>query len=294
MTTTGAWLLATRPKTLFAGISPVIMGLALAYAYQHQLNISVATLTILCCLLMQVGTNLVNDYFDYAKGTDTSDRIGPVRVTQAGLLSAPAVKRAYQLVLALAFVFGIPLMVTGGPIIIAIGLASLLGAYCYTGGPYPLSYYGLGEVMALVFFGPVAVAGTFYLQTHSMHPAALLYGLLPGFLSASILAVNNLRDRAGDKLNNKLTLAVRSSELGARLIVIFGIILSQVISLNAFFNLDNKLTLGTLVITVLFYKTWKKILWGRIDRELNNSLAAIGKFLFLNCLLFSLGLIIKL
>lgn len=294
MTTTGAWLLATRPKTLFAGISPVIMGLALAYAYQYQLNISVAALTILCCLLMQVGTNLVNDYFDYAKGTDTSDRIGPVRVTQAGLLSAPAVKRAYQLVLSLAFVFGIPLMVTGGPIIITIGLASLLGAYCYTGGPYPLSYYGLGEVMALIFFGPVAVAGTFYLQTHSMHPAALLYGLLPGFLSASILAVNNLRDRAGDKLNNKLTLAVRSSELGARLIVIFGIILSQVISLNAFFNLDNKLTLGTLVITALFYKTWKKILWGPIDRELNNSLAAIGKFLFLNCLLFSLGLIIKL
>ncbi len=293
MTTTGAWILAARPKTLFAGISPVIMGLALAYAYQHQIDVTIATLTILCCLLMQVGTNLVNDYFDYAKGTDTAQRIGPVRVTQAGLLEGHQVKRAYQLVLALAFIFGIPLMVTGGPIIIAIGLASLLGAYCYTGGPYPLSYYGLGEVMALIFFGPVAVAGTFYLQTHTLHPAAMLYGLLPGFLSWSILAVNNLRDREGDKLNHKRTLAVRSSELGARLIVIFGVVLSQVISLNAFFNLNNKLTLATLLITALFYKTWKKILLGPIDRDLNNTLADIGKFLFLNCLLFSLGLIIK-
>ncbi len=290
---TNPWILATRPKTLFAGLSPVILGLALAYAFQHQINATVAALTILCCLLMQIGTNLVNDYFDYAKGTDTHERIGPVRVTQAGLISATQVKRAYQIVLALAFVLGIPLMITGGPVIVAIGLSSLLGAYCYTGGPYPLSYYGLGEVMALIFFGPVAVAGTFYLQTHTMHPAAILYGLLPGFLSWSILAVNNLRDRAGDRINNKRTLAVRTSELGARLIVIFGIVLSQVISLNAFFNLDNKLTLGTLLITALFYRTWKKILVGKIDGQLNETLASIGKFLFFNCILFSFGLIIK-
>lgn len=293
MTQTQSWILATRPKTLFAGLSPVIMGLALAYVHQAKLNLSVALLTILCCLLMQVGTNLVNDYFDFKKGTDTGERIGPVRVTQAGLLSATQVKRAYQSVLALAFLLGIPLMITGGPVIITIGLASLLGAYCYTGGPFPLSYYGLGEVMALIFFGPVAVAGTFYLQTHEMHPAAIIYGLLPGFLSWSILAVNNLRDRAGDRLNNKRTLAVRSSELGARLIVIFGIVLSQVISVNAFFNLGNKLSLATLLLTALFFKTWKKILTGPIDGELNNTLAAIGKFLFLNALIFSLGLVIR-
>ena len=292
MTTIKPWILASRPKTLFAGLSPVLMGLSLAYAYHPKINWPIAALTILCCLLMQVGTNLVNDYFDFAKGTDTHERIGPLRVTQAGLLSASQVKRGYQVVLALSFVIGIPLMITGGPVIIAIGIASLLGAYTYTGGPLPLSYLGLGEVMALIFFGPVAVAGTFYLQTHTMHPAAIIYGLLPGFLSWSILAVNNLRDRDQDRKNHKKTLAVRTSEMGARLIVIFGVILSQVISLNAFFNLNNNITLATLFVTALFYKTWKKVLVGPIDGELNEVLAAIGKFLFLNCLIFSAGMVL--
>lgn len=285
------WIMAARPKTLFAGMGPVIMGLAIAYSDQHALSTPIAVLTLACCLLMQIGTNLVNDYFDFAKGTDTSDRLGPVRVTQAGLLPPQSVKRGYQLVLALAFILGIPLMISGGPLIIAIGGASLLAAYAYTGGPIPLSYLGLGEILALIFFGPIAVAGTYYLQTHQLSLTPVLYGLIPGFLSWSIMAVNNLRDREQDRLNHKRTLAVRSSELGARLIVIFGIILSQVLCVNAFFTLGNKWALASLLLTALFYKTWQRVLTAPLDSRLNDCLAAIGKFLFLNCLLFALGMI---
>lgn len=286
------WILASRPKTLPAGLGPVIMGLAFSYRGLDKLNIVVAVLTILCCLLMQIGTNLVNDYFDYAKGVDTHDRLGPTRVTQAGLLAPHHVKRGYQTVFALAFLLGIPLMIVGGPTIIAIGLASLIAAYAYTGGPIPLSYLGLGEVLALIFFGPVAVFGSYYLQTHFINPEVILYGLIPGFLSWSILAVNNLRDIDGDKINNKKTLAVRTGQLGARLIVIFGIIMAQVLNLNAYFLHQNNLAPLSLIVTLLFFKVWKTVLVDPISSKLNDVLAAIGKFLFINCLIFSLGLVL--
>lgn len=268
------------------------MGLAFAYRDLEKLNTTVAILTILCCLLMQIGTNLVNDYFDYAKGVDTHDRLGPTRVTQAGILAPAQVKRGYQIVFGGAFLLGIPLMMTGGPVIVIIGLASLLAAYAYTGGPLPLSYLGLGEVLALVFFGPVAVFGTYYLQTHFLNLEVVLYGLIPGFLSWSILAVNNLRDIDGDRINGKKSLAVRVGLMGARLIVIFGIMMAQVLNLNAYFLHHNKIAPLSLIITILFFKVWRTVLIDPISSKLNNTLAAIGKFLFINCLIFSLGLVL--
>lgn len=213
--TIGAWLLAARPKTLAAGITPVIMGAVMAFdvgAFHAP--------AVLCCalgaLLIQIGTNYANDYFDFVKGTDTAERVGPTRATQAGLVTPRQMLLATILVFGLAFIPGAYLMWRGGLPILAIGLVSVACGLLYTGGPYPLGYLGLGDLFVLVFFGPVAVAGTYYVQTLTVTPEVLLAGLAPGLFSTAILTVNNLRDADTDVKTGKRTLAVRLGKTFAR------------------------------------------------------------------------------
>jgi 1,4-dihydroxy-2-naphthoate octaprenyltransferase len=211
----GAWLLAARPKTLAAGLTPVVIGAAMAQA-DGQFH----AVAVLCCalgaLLIQIGTNYANDYFDFVKGTDTAERVGPKRATQAGLVTPRQMLLATTLVFALAFVPGAYLMLRGGWPIVAIGLVSVACGVLYTGGPFPLGYLGLGDVFVLVFFGPVAVAGTYYVQALTVPPEVLLAGLAPGLFSTAILAVNNLRDADTDVKTGKRTLAVRFGKPFAR------------------------------------------------------------------------------
>jgi len=202
------WVLAARPKTLAAAVAPVVIGCALAEADGgfHLLS----ALAALCgAVLIQIGTNFANDYFDYKKGSDTDDRLGPLRVTQAGLVKPSTMKAATALVFALAILIGVYLVWRGGWPIVTIGLLSILFGLLYTAGPYPLGYHGLGEVFVLVFFGPVATAGTYYVQTLDISLPALLIGLSPGLFSVAILTVNNLRDLENDRKAGKRTLAVR-------------------------------------------------------------------------------------
>lgn len=208
------WILAARPKTLWASVAPVAVGLAMAW--DRGLHPGAAAATLLVALLIQIGTNYCNDYADFAKGTDRADRKGPLRATQAGLVTPQAMKRATALVFALAAGVALYLVVRGGWIMAVIGAASITSGVLYTAGPRPLGYLGLGDVFTLVFFGPVAVAGTYYLQTLQWTAGAVVAGLGPGLLSVAILTVNNLRDIDGDAVSGKRTLAVRFGRTFAR------------------------------------------------------------------------------
>jgi 1,4-dihydroxy-2-naphthoate polyprenyltransferase len=208
------WLLAARPKTLPAAAAPVIMGIALALKADvfHPLA---AACALLGALLIQLGTNYANDYQDFLKGADSAERRGPLRVTQAGLASPEAVRRAAVIAFALAVVAGLYLIYRGGWPILAIGLLSILFGALYTGGRYSLAYLGVADVFVLIFFGPVAVAGTFYVQAvgsiaaTTLLPIAVVAGLGPGFLATAILLANNIRDVEQDGAVGKRTLVVR-------------------------------------------------------------------------------------
>lgn len=210
-----AWVLAARPKTLTAAAAPVLVGTGLA-AHLAEVAVLPAAAALLGALLIQIGTNLANDYYDFVRGGDTEERVGPVRVTQAGLLPPEVVKRGMLLVLGLAMLVGVYLVTVGGWPIVVIGLASVACAVLYTGGPYPLAYHGLGDVFVFVFFGLAAVGGTYYVQVLDWPLDALLAGSALGSLSTALLVVNNLRDIDTDAKAGKRTLAVRLGPSGTR------------------------------------------------------------------------------
>jgi 1,4-dihydroxy-2-naphthoate octaprenyltransferase len=202
------WILAARPRTLGAAIIPVLAGGALAIS-TSAFDLLVSALILACAVLIQIATNFFNDAIDHVKGADTDQRLGPTRVTSAGLLPARRVMTGAFLALTLAALLAIPLVLRGGGIILLIGILSLLFAYAYTGGPFPLAYLGLGEIFVILFFGLIAVAGTFYLNALAFSAAAILAGLQIGLHSSVLLAVNNLRDLETDRAANKRTLAAR-------------------------------------------------------------------------------------
>jgi len=202
------WYLAIRPKTLPAATGPVIVGMGLALG-DGVFKFGPVIVALLAALLLQIGSNLANDVYDFKKGTDTNERLGPVRVTQAGLLSPRQVIRGMVFVFALAFLLGLYLIYVGGWPILVIGILSIVAAIAYTAGPFPLGYKGVADIFVFVFFGPVAVCGTYYLQAGYVHPAAWWASIPPGLLVTAILVVNNLRDVETDRKAGKKTLAVR-------------------------------------------------------------------------------------
>jgi 1,4-dihydroxy-2-naphthoate octaprenyltransferase len=202
-----AWILASRPRTLTAAAAPVFLGTGLA-AGRGLFSLYPALAALVGALLIQIGTNLANDYYDHKRGGDTEDRVGPLRVTQAGLIPPTTVRNATYLVLTLALVLGIYLVWVGGIPILIIGVASLLCAVAYTGGPFPLAYHGLGDLFVFLFFGLAAVGGTYWVQGLAYGPEVLLAGAGMGAFCTLILVVNNLRDIETDARAGKRTLAV--------------------------------------------------------------------------------------
>jgi 1,4-dihydroxy-2-naphthoate polyprenyltransferase len=209
-----AWVLACRPATLGAAIVPVAVGSACAYA-AGGVRWGAALAALLGAVLIQIGTNLANDVFDAEKGADTAERLGPMRAVQAGLLSARQVRAGMALAFALATLCGAVLTWMAGPVVVAIGVASVLAGIGYTGGPYPLGYHGLGDLFVMAFFGFVAVCGTVFVELGHVTGLALVAALPVGALATAILVVNNLRDRATDAACGKRTLAVRLGRRGA-------------------------------------------------------------------------------
>ena len=202
------WTLAARPKTLWAAVAPVVVGTALAVDAGgfHWLS---AVFALLGAVLIQIGTNYSNDYFDFLKGADTSERQGPLRVTQAGLATPRQTMSATVIVFSLALVTGFYLIARGGWPILVIGLLSILFGVLYTAGRYSLADLGLADLFVLIFFGPVAVGGTYFVQVLDINTTVIVCGLAPGLLSMAILLVNNIRDIDQDRQTGKRTLIVR-------------------------------------------------------------------------------------
>ena len=215
MTAVSLWIQAARPNTLTAAAAPVFVGAGLAEAHGTLALLPVVA-AFAGAILIQIGTNLANDYYDFVRGGDTPDRVGPVRVTQAGLIPAEDVWRGMVVVLAAAIAVGVYLVFLGGWPIVWIGLASLLCAVAYTGGPYPLAYHGLGDPFVFVFFGLIAVGGTYWVQGLALPGDVLVAGAGMGALTTAILVANNLRDLETDAAAGKRTLAVRLGRNGSR------------------------------------------------------------------------------
>jgi 1,4-dihydroxy-2-naphthoate octaprenyltransferase len=202
------WWLAIRPKTLPAAASSVIVGTALAWRDGGFL-LGPALAALVVALLLQIGSNLANDVYDDERGADTADRLGPVRVTQSGLLSRAQVKRGMTVVFALAFAVGVYLTFVRGVVVLVIGVAAIVAAVAYTGGPYPLGYHGLGEVFVFLFFGLTSVVGTYWVQTGTAPVLTWLMAAAIGSNITAIIVVNNLRDVEQDRAAGKRTVAVR-------------------------------------------------------------------------------------
>lgn len=209
------WIEATRPKTLPAAVAPVLVGTALA-AHGGSADYAAAGLCLLFALLIQIGTNFANDYYDFIQGADSASRVGPRRAVAAGLVRPEVMKRAMVAVFALAFAVGLGLIAWGGPGLIVIGVASIACGVAYTGGPFPLGYNGLGDLFVFVFFGLVAVGATFFVQTGEVTVDAILAAIPIGLLAANILVVNNYRDVDTDRAAGKRTLVVRFGRGAAR------------------------------------------------------------------------------
>ena len=211
----GAWIMAVRPKTLPVSVGPVLVGTAVAYV-EGSMRMGPAVAAGLGALLLQIGSNFANDVFDFEKGADTEERIGPPRASQLGLLTPRAMKTGMFVVFALATLLGLYLSSVAGPVILAVGFVSILAAVAYTGGPWPLGYHGLGDAAVFLFFGLVAVVGTTFVQTGTLPMLAWWTAIPVGTLATAILVVNNLRDVDTDSVAGKRTLAVRMGRGGAR------------------------------------------------------------------------------
>ena len=209
------WIDAARPKTLGASLAPILIGAALAYRH-GALSPLMTFIALASALCIQIATNFCNDYCDFKKGAD-AQRVGPVRATQAGLIAPEMMLRATIITFAIAVALGAILVARGGAPILIIGILSVAFGALYTAGPYPLAYIGLGDLFVLIFFGPVAVAGTYYVNALTWSSDAAILGLIPGLLAVGILIVNNLRDYESDRLSRKRTLVVTFGERFGRL-----------------------------------------------------------------------------
>jgi 1,4-dihydroxy-2-naphthoate octaprenyltransferase len=203
------WLMAARPRTLPAAIAPVLVGTAAAYEAVDDIRWGAFVAALVGSIFIQIGTNLANDYSDAKRGADTEDRLGPVRVTSAGLVAPKRVLYATWLAFGVAVAAGIYLATVAGPVILAVGAASIAAGVLYTGGPRPYGYAGMGELFVFLFFGVVAVNGSYYVQLEELDPLPFWLSISVGLLSTAILVVNNIRDIETDRRAGKRTLAVR-------------------------------------------------------------------------------------
>jgi 1,4-dihydroxy-2-naphthoate octaprenyltransferase len=286
------WIDAARPKTLSAGIAPVLIGSVMAYA-EGSFQIFVFMATLFAAVMIQIGTNYANDYYDYAKGADTEKRLGPVRATQAGLVSPMAMKRAFVVAFGLAVAAGFYLVFKGGFVILLIGLISIVCGILYTAGPLALGYLGLADLFVLIFFGPIAVAGTYYLQIREIHSYVIIAGLSPGLLSTALLVVNNVRDYTTDKEGGKKTLVVRFGVFFGIVEYYVCIIIASLIPLMLSLMTRSHLYCNLAMITLLFAWGPMRSLSHRPGPEtLNCLLSRTGKLVFIYSVLFSVGWIL--
>ncbi len=283
------WVLAARPKTLWASASPIIIGAAMAYEAGRG-HLWSALAALFAGVLLQVGANFANDYIDHAKGVDTDERLGPIRVTQAGMVTPSAMKIATAVVFTLAFLAGVYLVYRAGWPIVIVGLSSILFAFLYTGGPYPLGYHGWGDLFAFLFYGPVATAGTFYVQALAVTPEAIIAGCAPGLFSVAILTVNNLRDIDSDARSGRKTLAVRFGRAFAQREYALALLAATVVvPVYLLLTTPGKPQLLICALSVIAAIPLIRSVNRDTGKVLNYTLAATGKLELMYAVLFSIG-----
>lgn len=281
-----------RPKTLIAGAAPVFMGTAIAIK-EGSFHPLCFVMTLLFALLIQIGTNLTNDFFDYLKGIDTAQRKGPRRLTESGLLPLQVMKKVIHLPFLLALLI-IPYFVSIAHWSIAyLAPLAILCGYLYTAGPYPIGYLGLGELFILLFFGEIATAGTTYLQTKEISSIALIAGLAPGFFSVAILTANNLRDIEEDRKGKKKTLPVRFGYRFGQIEYAFALLFPFLIPpLLVWYTQRHMYTLSTLFLLFLSIPKVREVFSSKRERELLPLLSKTGKLFFYFTLCFCIGWLI--
>jgi 1,4-dihydroxy-2-naphthoate octaprenyltransferase len=285
------WIVASRPKTLPAAVAPVLVGTAVAVR-EGVFKPLPAFLALIVSLLIQIGTNFVNDYGDYKKGTDKKDRVGPQRFLTLGIITPAQMKKAIVVTFVAAFVAGLYLVRLGGLPALAVGVLSILAGIAYTAGPFPLAYNGLGDIFVLVFFGFVATAGTYYVQALTVSPLVLWASLPVGLLITNILVVNNYRDADDDKRANKKTLAVIFGKSFARAQYAFSLALAYLTLAYLYFNYDFSCGIFLPILLLPFGIKLTKEIFTLTGSELNFTLAKTAMFAALFSLLFSVGLIL--
>ncbi|MBL6956592.1 MAG: 1,4-dihydroxy-2-naphthoate polyprenyltransferase [Chlorobium phaeobacteroides] len=285
-----AWMLAIRPKTLPAGAVPVVVGTALAAVDGKMLPIA-AVVALLCALGIQVATNFINEIYDFRKGADTADRLGPTRTVAAGLVSEKNMIVVSVFLLVAVFFMGLYLVYLAGWPILLVGLLSMFFAWAYTGGPFPIAYSGLGDLFVFIFFGLVAVGGTYYVQAQEVTFPVLTAAIAPGLFSVNILLVNNIRDIDTDRKVGKMTLPARIGGGNARWLYLGFTIVAYFVPVWMWmtgYSLWVMLSWLSLPLAVSQTKT----LFGSDGRALNAVLAGTGRVMTLYGFLFSAGLLV--
>jgi 1,4-dihydroxy-2-naphthoate polyprenyltransferase len=292
MSNTRVWLLAARPRTLPAAAAPVIVGTAIAFVDGH-FRPGPALAALLAAVLLQIGANIANDVFDYFKGADPTHRLGPIRVTSAGLLTPAQSLRGMWIIFGLAAILGLYLALIAGWPVVAIGVAAILAAIAYTGGPFPFGYYGLGDFFVFLFFGFAAVTGSYYVQALTVSPLSLWAALPMGFLVTSILVVNNLRDISTDREVGKKTLAVRFGQKGARLEFVVCLVGAYLIPVIIMAVGEAGFPLAFVWLSLPMATGLIRFVYREEGRPLNEALAGAGRLTLVYGILFGLGVILS-
>ncbi|PKL83877.1 MAG: 1,4-dihydroxy-2-naphthoate polyprenyltransferase [Ignavibacteriae bacterium HGW-Ignavibacteriae-3] len=288
---TQAWILASRPRTLAAALVPVLVGTAIA-VHDSKFQPLAALIALICALLIQIGTNFVNDLFDFLHGTDKKDRVGPLRVIASGLITKREMKIAIYATFGISFLFGLYLVHLGGVFILCIGIFSILAGIAYTAGPFPLAYNGLGDIAVFIFFGFVGTVGTYYVQAAEISAMAFWSSVPVGALITNILVVNNYRDREEDRSNGKKTLIVIFGERFGRLQYLFFMLVSYFIPFVVYYTFKKELFVFLPLLSLPLAIKLIRMIYTLRGRELNKTLELTAKLSALYGLLFAAGILL--
>ena len=287
-------LIAIRPKTLSASIAPVLVGSSIAFNSSH-FNMQIFFLTIFSAIFIQIGTNFANDVYDFINGADNDERIGPTRAVQANLISVRAMKYLTIISFLLSVICGLPLVIQGGYPILLVGILSIISGYAYTGGPYPLGYNGWGDIFVFIFFGPIAVCGTFFLQLGYVSIESIISGIIMGCLSVTLLCINNIRDVETDRNVGKRTIAVRFGVMFVKILFISLFLISYLLLAYLSFNLsylNTNVYFLLLIITVPLCIKLNFDVFKLKSHSLNRLLSNVSVFIIIFSLLFILSILI--
>lgn len=286
-----AWVIASRPKTLLAALVPVVVGTSVAIN-DDVFKPPAAIIALLCSLLIQIGTNFVNDLYDFLAGTDKKERSGPQRAVASGILTTSEMKIGIIISFGLSFMLGLYLVYIGGWEILLLGVISIIAGIAYTAGPFPLAYNGLGDVASFLFFGLIGTVGTYYVQALEISATSFWASIPVGALITNILVVNNYRDRIEDRSNGKNTLAVLIGERFTRIQYVLFMIISYSILFIVYFTYKASLFVFLPVLSLPLSIKLVRMIYTLHGKDLNKTLELTAKLSALYGLLFAIGILL--